>query len=77
MGSSNVDQCKAGLEQAKRNLEQKKRGYDDKISRATDPKVKKKLREDKADDVKRLQREVERWKKQLADAREKEKKKGK
>lgn len=71
---SNVDQCKAGLEQAKRNLQIKKEGYDDKIRRATDPKVKKKLREDKAADVKYLQKEVERWKKNLASARETEKK---
>lgn len=71
---SNVDQCKAGLEQAKRNLQIKKEGYDDKIRRATDPKVKKKLREDKAADVKYLQKEVERWKKNLASAREIEKK---
>lgn len=74
MGSSNVDQSKAGLEQAKRNLQIKKEGYDDKIRRATDPKVKKKLREDKAADVKRLQQEVERWKKNLASAREAAKK---
>lgn len=71
---SNEDQCKAGLEQAKRNLQIKKEGYDDKIRRATDPKVKKKLREDKAADVKYLQKEVERWKKNLASARETEKK---